>query len=239
MRIVSSLRAAALGLAACASAGAAEVINAGVGGNTTKALLRRVDADVIAKSPSLVVLLAGTNDALNSNVLATPDEVRRNLEALCDRLRAASALLLVLPPPFHEPDLMTRHEAKKYGDLPPAKRRAEVRRIAREVAAARGVPVVDLDPVFAGERGPGEAASSFLRNAANCGVRDGVHPTPDGYRAIASAVAEAIRANRLPTTRVVCFGDSITKGAGAGPGGSYPDRLKALLDPPAGGGDAP
>lgn len=229
MSALSSLLGAVLVIAACVSAGAAEVINAGVGGNTTKALLRRVEKDVVAKNPSLVVLMAGTNDGLNSGTLATPDEFRRNLEALCGAIGAKSALLLVLPPPFHEPDLLSRHKAEAYGDLPPARRMTEVRRITREVAAARGIPVVDLEPVFAGERGPGEGATSYIRNQVNSGKRDGVHLTPDGYRALAGAVAAAIRTHKLPTSRVVCFGDSLTLGAGADPGGSYPERLKTLL----------
>ncbi len=230
MTIALSLPMALLALAACVQvAGAGEVINAGVGGNTTKALLRRVDKDVVAKAPLLVVMMAGTNDGLNSGTLATPDEFRRNLEALCDAIRAKSALLLVLPPPFHEPDLLSRHKAEAYGDLPPARRMAEVRRITREVAEARGIPVVDLEPVFAGGRGPGEGAASYIRNQANSGKRDGVHLTSDGYRAVAEAVAAAIRTHRLPAARVVCFGDSLTLGAGAGPGGSYPERLKTLL----------
>ena len=42
------------------------VINAGVGGNTTRNLLKRVKKDVLAKKPDVVVMMVGTNDALNS-----------------------------------------------------------------------------------------------------------------------------------------------------------------------------
>ena len=41
-----------------------EVINAGVGGNSSANLLKRVHEDVIAKQPDLVILMVGTNDAL-------------------------------------------------------------------------------------------------------------------------------------------------------------------------------
>ncbi|HEX2949579.1 MAG TPA: GDSL-type esterase/lipase family protein, partial [Armatimonadota bacterium] len=41
-----------------------EVLNAGVGGNNTRMLLERLDADVLAQHPDLVVLMVGTNDAL-------------------------------------------------------------------------------------------------------------------------------------------------------------------------------
>ena len=51
----------------------------------------------------------------------------------------------------------------------------------------------------------------------------------DGYRAIGIAVYERIIDNKLPHERVVCFGDSITKGDGSIDNKSYPAYLKKLL----------
>jgi lysophospholipase L1-like esterase len=93
---------------------------------------------------------------------------------------------------------------------------------------------VDLNVLFTvlGEIGPG--AGCVLRNEANSKSADGVHPTATGYRLIATAVFEAIQAARLPHTKIVCFGDSITFGAnmdGAGKveGDTYPGYLARLL----------
>lgn len=218
-----------------AGAGDVTVIKAGFGGHNVKALAQHLDVAVLAKSPTLVVLLVGTNDGINSGALTPPDEFRRAFAALCDRILATHCTLLAMtPPPFHEPDLMTRHKREAYGELPPARRLEAIRTAIREVAAERKVPVVDLEKAFAVAGGVGEAAASPLRNQANSGVRDGVHPTPAGYRIIADGVAAAIRANRLPILRIVCFGDSITLGAGAkdpgdGSDASYPAQLQRLL----------
>jgi lysophospholipase L1-like esterase len=79
-------------------------------------------------------------------------------------------------------------------------------------------------------RGP----PSLLRNVANSGVPDGVHPTGDGYRVLASAIAQAILAGGLPHRRIACLGDSITNGqhvpgAGTAEGETYPAWLARIL----------
>lgn len=207
-----------------------EVLNAGFGGHTARALMEHVQADVLDKDPTLVLLLVGTNEALNSRALTPPAEFRRNFEALCDRLRAKCPVLVMLPIPFHKPDLLTRHKEAAYGAMPPEQRWAAVRAEIAAVAAAKGLPVVDLAEAFSGAGGVGEAKSSLLRNQANCGVRDGVHPTPEGYRVIAAAAAAAIRQHALPTGRIVCFGDSITQGAGVtSKDAAYPGQLQRML----------
>lgn len=207
-----------------------EVINAGFGGHTARALMEHVQADVLDQDPTLVLLLVGTNEALNSGALTPPAEFRRNLEALCDRLRAKCPVLLMMPIPFHKPDLLTRHKEAAYGAMSPEQRWAAVRAEVAAVAAAKGLPVVDLAKAFAAAGGAGGGKSSLLRNQANCGVRDGVHPTPEGYRVIAAAAAAAIREHALPTGRIVCFGDSITQGAGApSKDAAYPGQLQRML----------
>lgn len=57
-----------------------EIINAGVGGNNSRALLARLEEDVLSRDPSLVIIMVGTNDALNSGALVSLDEYRENLD---------------------------------------------------------------------------------------------------------------------------------------------------------------
>jgi lysophospholipase L1-like esterase len=210
------------------------ILNAGVPGNNSAALLARLDADVLAQAPTTVVLKVGTNDSLNSRALTPPDAYRRNLEELVTRITARCRLLLCTVLPYHEPYLLTRHALADYGDLSPAQRHAQVRTTILEVAAAREVPCCDLYPLFAATGHIGESAQSVLRNPANSGVADGVHPTSAGYHMLAMPVAVALRSRRLSLERIVCFGDSITygqyvAGAGTAEGETYPAQLARIL----------
>lgn len=78
------------------------VINAGVSGETTAGGLRRVDW-VLRSRPTLVILELGANDGLRG--LAVP-EIRRNLEGIIERLRAAGVTVVLagmkLPPNYGE-----------------------------------------------------------------------------------------------------------------------------------------
>ena len=210
------------------------VLNAGVPGNNSTALLARLDADVLAHAPTTVVLKVGTNDSLNSHALTPPDVFTANLDALVTRITARSRLLLCTVLPYHEPYLLARHSVAAYGDQLPAERHAAVRQTILAVAARRQVPCVDLHPLFAGGGNIGTAADSLLRNETNSGITDGVHPTTAGYRVLATAVAVALRAHHLPLDRIVCFGDSITcgqyvAGEGTADGDTYPGVLARML----------
>ena len=77
-----------------------EVINAGVGGNSSANLLPRVHEDVIAKHPDLVILMVGTNDALNSQKLTAPEVFVANLEKLVTEMTGSGSevILMTIPP---------------------------------------------------------------------------------------------------------------------------------------------
>jgi len=68
-------------------------INAGVSGNTSGDALRRVEPDVLAHQPRLVVVQFGGNDFLRQ---VPKDETLRNLDAILDRLTTAGAAVVLL-----------------------------------------------------------------------------------------------------------------------------------------------
>lgn len=211
-----------------------EVLNAGVGGNNTRMLLERLDADVLAQHPDLVLLMVGTNDALNTSCLLPIDEYRTNLHTLCSRIRDVASLLLMTILPCDVPSLLLRHAAHEYGDVPPEERITQVNQAIRSYAAVQQIPLVDTHSIFTAIGYVGDGENSLIRNAANCGIADGVHPTADGYRVIATTVFQAILDHQLPTQRIVCFGDSITYGAhmqgeGTADGETYPGFLRQML----------
>jgi acyl-CoA thioesterase-1 len=71
---------------------AADVVNAGVSGDTTAGGLARIDW-ALADRPQLVILALGANDALRG---IDPAVVRRNLDAMIRKVKAHGAKLLLL-----------------------------------------------------------------------------------------------------------------------------------------------
>jgi len=70
---------------------AAEVVNAGVSGDTTAGGLARIDW-LLASAPNLVIVELGGNDALRG---LSPEETRSNLDAILRRLDEAGAMVLL------------------------------------------------------------------------------------------------------------------------------------------------
>jgi lysophospholipase L1-like esterase len=57
-----------------------KTVNRGIGGDTTRGVLYRLDADVLSLEPRAVVLLIGTNDIGNNG--ADPSDVADNIKAI-------------------------------------------------------------------------------------------------------------------------------------------------------------
>lgn len=207
---------------------AATVINAGVGGNRSSQLLKRLDRDVLARKPTTVVLMVGTNDRLNSGGFIDIKSYRKNVESLIDQIEAAGAKVLLVTPPTCVPELLfNRHDRKKYDDQPPIERMREVRSVLLEVAQQKNVNLLDFHEYLIQHKIADDQKTSMLRNPANSGVKDGVHLIPAGYELLAKLVAEKLQAGEFDMTTVVCFGDSLTKGSEKA---NYPAYLQTILN---------
>lgn len=119
-------------------------------------------------SGDLVILLYGTNDCANFGHLPggplSVEAYRRNLRALIARHeRAGAKVLLVTPPPLADPNL--------------DRRLGSYRNAMRQVARETGTPLVE---------GP-----EALREIPHPWT-DGVHLSPEGYRALARQIAARI-----------------------------------------------
>jgi lysophospholipase L1-like esterase len=205
------------------------VINAGVSGNNTVNLLVRIDKDCLVHHPKLTVLMVGTND-MNSQKYVPLDKYKANLVEIITKIKAAgSQVLLMTILPWYEPYLLTRHPAAFYQPEGVAERRRQLNMAITDIAKQQSVGLLDMGRRFEALGKVGLDKDSLIQNEANTGKSDGVHPTAIGYRFIALAVYDYIVDNRLPTSGIVCFGDSITKGQGAPDDESYPACLLKLL----------
>ena len=217
--------------ALASSVHAVEVINAGIGGNRSSPLLQR-----LAHHPDVVVIMAGTNDRLNSGGFVNIDTYRKNMEELVDKTRKAdSEVILVTPPPCIPDLLFTRHDPAKFSDQGPNERMEEVRSVLLKISEEKNVPLVDFHGHLIENEISENNEKSVLLNLNNSDRKDGVHLTSRGYEILAELVAAKIRDLTPVPQRVVCFGDSLTQGPNKAEvatvtGKNYPAFLKKLLN---------
>jgi len=208
-----------------------QVINAGIGGNNTADLLKRMQKDCLDHKPSLTVLMCGTND-MNSMKYIPLEQYKKNMSEIITAIKGTrSKVLLMTILPYIEEYLFTRHKKEHYGEEGPSGRRAEVNKTIRALAARHKTYLLELGSIFEKVGKIGMDKDCLLQNSANTQKTDGVHPTVDGYRVIGLAVHDFIVYNHLPTEKIVCFGDSITAGDGGIEKNSYPAFLNRLLQP--------
>jgi lysophospholipase L1-like esterase len=82
------------------------VINAGISGDTTASALARLDADVLARDPRIVIVGLGGNDFLNGMPIQTTET---NLREIVHKIEGAGAMVVLLG--FRFPSLSADYEA--------------------------------------------------------------------------------------------------------------------------------
>lgn len=206
-----------------------KVINAGVGGNNTNDLLKRIDKDVLENKPDLVVLMVGTNDMLNSKKMIDYKVYQNNLDEIIQKIKASgSKLLLMNPIPADSEYLFMRHDKSLFIEAPNIKL-DKAGGIVKDLAKQHEVLFYDLNAEFRALNLPQHNQDVFIKNEKNSGKTDGVHPTAFGYQFIAKNVFQFLEENDLikPNKKIICFGDSITRGDAHGK--NYPSYLNALI----------
>ena len=194
----------------------AQVINAGVGGNNSINLLERLDVDVLQQAPNLVILLVGTNDMLNSKKMISYRDYEENLKKIIQKIKQRGAEIIIMtPPPVDSVYLFNRHDRKAYKEVPNVKLDS-TRLIIKNLAEINSLGYIDLFQIFSDMSLPIHNKDLFFRNERNSNVKDGVHPTSLGYRFIAETVFDYLKNNQFlnKDQKIICFGDSITNGAG-------------------------
>ncbi len=156
-----------------------EMINAGISGHTTAQGLARIDRDVLAKRPDLVVVMFGMNDVAKSSL---PD-YRDNLAEIVDRCRAAGAAVI----------LCTPNSVTENPDRPNA-RLAEFSEAVRALARARNLPLADTFAEWERQRLDDPAGWSLW-------MSETIHPNLNGHRRFAELVAGALAGTEVTLTK--------------------------------------
>ena len=209
------------------------ILNFGRPGYNSRELLSMLPA-IFDTHPQTAIVMIGTNDVTWSKKRLSADEYEANLLQIINALHAANVktIIVTIPPCIEE----YVAEREKYTPEQRDALNTEINDFnarAKRVADKTGTIVIDYHAQFKGDL---RAASSLIRNEANLRSKDGVHPSAEGYRILARLLADAIQSHNLPTTRIVCCGDSITYGAhmegqGTTTGETYPAFLRNFLFP--------
>ena len=172
----------------------AEVLNCGVGGNTSGEGLARMEADVIAHRPDVVLICFGMNDHVivdaDGRTKTSEAEFAENLTEMAARARKIGAKpVFVTPNAVMEEYYFTRHPRDWYAAAGGANAKlARYCAIVRSLAEKLSVPLADM---FA-ESGKRELAK-LLRTPEHGGFADGVHPYGDGIALYADVILAALQ----------------------------------------------
>lgn len=139
--------------------------NVAVAGQTLAELAERFERDVLSRDPQAVVIMGGTNDVLRGLPMAAS---LASLRSMVEQARHAGARVWIIgPPPINALHL------KPVGPMAAAQ---------SAVARETGATYVDLTGTLVGPDGDWLAGLTY----------DGIHPTPVGAEALASAVLDGL-----------------------------------------------
>lgn len=155
-------------------------VGRGISGQTTPQMLVRFRQDVIDLKPSVVVILAGTNDIAGNTGPATETMIAGNLTSMVE-LAQANGIRVVLA------SVLPAYDYPWRSGREPADKIVALNAWTKDYASKNDVVYLDYHGAMADERNglPAELAA------------DGVHPTEAGYRVMApmaeAAIAKALR----------------------------------------------
>lgn len=166
------------------------IINAGIGGESSPAGLARLDRDVLRHQPDLVVVCFGLNDT--GLGMERIDSYKNAMNAILARLKEENIETIVLtpnmmntvPPHFHYPNEYEEYAAKIAGYMSDGTMDAYMQ-CARDAAAANGAYLCDVYAKWRKLEAAGVNINNLLDNKIN-------HPTRQMHGLFAYSLFELI-----------------------------------------------
>ncbi len=151
-------------------------INKGISGDRTWELLDRWQKDTLDLKPDFISILIGVNDCwrrFDSNIPTSEQQYEENYRKLLTQVKAMGTKIMII-----EPYLIHCEPTRAFWRIDLDPKIHVARKLAQEFADI----YLPLDGLFAAE---------FVHTPMNQFSEDGVHPTEDGHRFIASAWVDA------------------------------------------------
>lgn len=158
-------------------------INRGISGQTTPQMLLRMQPDVVAHKPKVMVLLAGTNDISANTGTVTNEFIEGNIRSITE-IAHANGINVVLASILPVSDYNKNAKGEpiiRTVQRPPA-RILEMNKWIKSYCEEKGLIYLDYFSATVDDKG-------FLRAEL---ANDGLHPNADGYKIMQKLAAEAI-----------------------------------------------
>jgi lysophospholipase L1-like esterase len=157
----------------------ATAIPAGVAGDTSERMLKRIDG-VLAKKPTWLTLSCGFNDVSPACAWQVDfEDFKKNVSAILDQAKAAGVKVILLTPSLYkdsDPDNATNRKMLPYVEF------------LRQTAKERGLPLADLNAAHRAEIARLKGGNSH-RKTLLC---DGIHMDPQGDMMMATGVLKTL-----------------------------------------------
>lgn len=151
-----------------------EAINKGVNGETSPGTLLRFEKDVIAHKPDRVYLLGGTNDFIYH--VCTPEETLEQFRRMADLARSKGIDPVLLIPLMIDAEMAEELWISGVDYKAVAEDLKLLRELMLEYGLEEAVTVIDTQEFYRG---------LYTEETKRLYLRDGLHPTEPGHRAIA------------------------------------------------------
>lgn len=159
-------------------------VNRGIGGQTTSQLLLRFRQDVVDLQPSIVLILAGTNDIAGNTGPISLEDIENNFSSMAEIARANDIRVIfssILPVNNYT------EASQNYFPLRPMAQISSLNRWLKNYCDAHGHVYLDyFEPMV--------DAQGYLKREL---AEDGLHPNEAGYGKMAPLAENAIRRSML------------------------------------------
>lgn len=147
-------------------------LNRGIGGQTTPQMLLRFRADVIALKPSVVLIMAGTNDIAGNTGPSTLEMITDNIFSMIELARANQIKVILC-------SVLPANDFPWRQGMEPAEKIVSLNTTLQKYADANGILYLDYYSVMVDDQ----------KGLKSDYSEDGVHPNKAGYK-IMSLLAE-------------------------------------------------
>jgi len=150
-------------------------VNRGIGGQTTPQMLGRFKSDVLDLKPSLLIILAGTNDIAGNTGPITIKETSDNIKSMVTQAKEAGIEVILS-------SVLPVYDYPWSPDLDPADKIIELNEVLKNYAVENKIMYLDYFSSMVDDR---KGLKSEYSD-------DGVHPNEEGYKIMTKLVNNAI-----------------------------------------------